>query len=102
MIDQFPHFFGEVALLLPQPQQILSQTHLVPIDFILTEPDATLWLFCVVVLEIKAERFMACAGGAHDKEAFGNYQHASAACKCGNILNGVSNLIRCSRCRVQT
>ena len=68
MIDQFLHFLGEVTLSLPQPHsKYFSQAHFIPINFILMEPDATLWLLCVVVLEIEAERFVACAGGAHDK-----------------------------------
>jgi hypothetical protein len=101
MIDQFPHFLGEVALLLPQPQQVLSQAHFIPIDLILMEPDATLWLLCVVILEIEAEGFVACAGGAHDKGAFGNCQHTSAAGKCGNVFNPVLHVIRRRRCRAQ-
>jgi hypothetical protein len=100
MIDQFPHFLGEVTLLLPQPQQVLSQTHLVPINFILIEQDATLWLLCVVVLEIEAERFVACAGGAHDKGAFDNCQHKSAAGERGNVLNRAVRVIRRRRCSV--
>jgi hypothetical protein len=97
MIDQFPHFLGEVALLLPQPQHILSQAHFIPIDFIPIEPDAALWLFCVVVLEIEAERFVACAGSAHDKGAFGYCQHKSAAGEGGNALDRALHVIR--RCR---
>jgi len=44
MIDQFPYFFGDVTLLLLQPQHVLSQADFVSIDFILIEPDATLRL----------------------------------------------------------
>jgi hypothetical protein len=101
MIDQFPHFIGKVALLLPQPQQVFSQAHFIPIDFKLMEPDATLWLLCVVVLEIEAERFVACAGGAHDKGAFGNCHHTSAACERGNVLNRALQVIRHLCCSVQ-
>jgi hypothetical protein len=101
MINQFPHFLGELTLSLLQPQQVFPQTHLVTIDLILMEPDATLWLLCVVILEIEAEGFVACAGGAHDKGAFGNCQHKSAAGKRGNVRNPVLHIIRRRRCRAQ-
>jgi hypothetical protein len=101
MIDQSPHFLWEVTLLLPQPQQILSQAHFIPIDFILMEPDATLWLLCVVVLEIEAERFVACAGGAHDERAFDNGQQKSAVGERGNVLDTALHVIRRRHCRAQ-
>jgi hypothetical protein len=97
MVDEFFYFLWRVAFLLPQPQQILSQTHFIPIDFKLIEPDATLWLLCVVVLEIEAERFVACAGGAHGKVAFGYGQHESAVGERGNVLNRA--LLVIGRCR---
>lgn len=40
-------------------------------------------------LKIETERFMACAGGAHDKGAFGNGHHERAAGERGNVLNRV-------------
>ena len=96
MIDQFSHFLWDVALLLPQPQQILSQTYFVAIDFILMEPDATLWLLCVVVLEIEAEGFVACAGGTHEKWTLGNCQHRSVVRERGNGFDRPNRRCRCS------
>ena len=58
------------------------------------EPDATLGLLGVVILEIEAEGFVVSAGSAHDEGALGYCQHESAAGEGGNVLKRTLRLIR--------